>query len=221
MTLRQADSRRLDPNAGIAIGPILFIIAILAILAAAIAAGSGSFTAGTGTESNRTKSTALVEMGENLKIGMDNITMSTGISPTSVVIDPATTNTTSALFSPTGGGIAPPSTSMSATPGTDVWHYLEGPIAGLGTGAGDVVAVLNIASGVCSEVNNRTTGTSALPAAADLGNFYSDSAGVLGTVAGGSWPTSSPNLVGVATGCVNNSNTSSIGYFFYQVLAIQ
>ena len=51
MTMGQADFRRLSPNAGIAIGPILFIIAILAILAAAIAAGSGSFTAGTTSES--------------------------------------------------------------------------------------------------------------------------------------------------------------------------
>ena len=41
---------RWQREVGIAIGPILFIIAILAILAAAIAAGSGSFTAPTATE---------------------------------------------------------------------------------------------------------------------------------------------------------------------------
>jgi hypothetical protein len=217
----QADTGRLRPNAGIAIGPILFIIALLAILAAAIAAGSGSFTAGTGTESNRTKSSALVEIGENLKMGMDNITMSTGISPTSVIIDPAQTTASGDLFSPTGGGIAPPSISMSNVPGTDIWHYLAGPVAGLGTGAGDVVAVLAISSGVCAEVNNRTTGVAATPATADLGNFNSDSAGTLGTIAGASWPTTGPDLVGVASGCVQNSNTSSVGTFFYQVIAIQ
>ena len=221
MTMGQADIRRLSPDAGIAIGPILFIIAILAILAAAIAAGSGSFTAGTASESNRTKSSALVEIGDNLKIGMDNITMSNGVSPTSVIIDPAATTATIDLFSPTGGGIAPPSTSMANIPGTDIWHYLVGPIAGLGTGAGNVIAVLSVAPGVCAEVNNRTTGVALTPAAADLGNFYSDSPGVLGTVSGGSWPTASPNLVGISTGCVSNSNSSSTGTFFYQVLAIQ
>ena len=73
---------RLDPNAGIAIGPILFIIAILAILAAAIAAGSGSFTAGTTTESSKTQASALIQIGENLKIGTDRIVMEGGIKPT-------------------------------------------------------------------------------------------------------------------------------------------
>ena len=38
---------------GIALGPILFIIAVLAILAAAIAAGSGGFSANTKTESSK------------------------------------------------------------------------------------------------------------------------------------------------------------------------
>lgn len=244
MTMSQADSRRLSPNAGIAIGPILFIIAILAILAAAIAAGSGSFTAGTGTESNRTKSSALVEMGENLKIGMDNITMSSGIAPTSVIINPAQTGgdstATSELFSPTGGGVAPPSTSMAqvvsgSTP--DRWHYLTIPIPGLGTGAGDVVAVLSVApasvagtaNNLCAEINNRTTGNAVAPAAVDLGNFYSDATpgiisgngGVISSGSASGWPATNPNLNGVATGCVVNSDTSSPAAFFYQVLAIQ
>ena len=37
--------RTLNNQDGIALGPILFIIAILAIIAAAIAAGTGEFTA--------------------------------------------------------------------------------------------------------------------------------------------------------------------------------
>lgn len=221
----QTDSRRLGPDAGIAIGPILFIIAILAILAAAIAAGSGSFTAGTGSESNRTKSSALVEIGENLKVGMDRITMEGGLAPTSVVIDPASTSSSSALFSPTGGGISPPSTSMANVPGTDIWHYIGGPIPGIGAGgagtAGDIVAVLPVSSGVCAEVNNRTIGTSAVATGADVGNFLSDSPGVLGTATFANWPTASPNMKGVAIGCVHNTNTSSPGYFFYQVIAVQ
>jgi hypothetical protein len=43
--------RRLHSEAGIALGPILFIIAVLAIIAGAIAAGAGGFTANTNTES--------------------------------------------------------------------------------------------------------------------------------------------------------------------------
>jgi hypothetical protein len=116
---------------------------------------------------------------------------------------------------------------MANVPGTDKWHYLAGPIAGFGTGGTtpEVFAVLAVAADVCSEVNNRTTGTALKPAAADLGNFVSDSAGVLGaTVAANTvtnWPTASPNLVGVASGCVNNNNAASTGTYFYEILAIQ
>ena len=49
---------KLNTQDGIALGPILFIIAILAVIAAAIAAGAGSFNANTGTES--VKATARV-----------------------------------------------------------------------------------------------------------------------------------------------------------------
>ena len=52
--------RTLNNQHGIALGPILFIIAILAILAAAIAAGSGSFTANTNTESAKAMAEAIV-----------------------------------------------------------------------------------------------------------------------------------------------------------------
>src|SRR5580658_2534770 len=77
---------RFGHDAGIAIGPILFIIAILGILAAAIAAGSGSFTSGTTAESSKTKAAALIQIGENLKIGMDRLIMENEISVANVVI---------------------------------------------------------------------------------------------------------------------------------------
>ena len=229
MTLDQTRDGRLSSTAGIAIGPILFIIAILAILAAAIAAGSGSFTGGTATESNKTKSTALIQIGENLKIGMDRITMEGGLVPTAV--DTAVGNTTlsNQLFSPTGGGIAPPSVGMANNPLYDHWYFPQGIVKGFGTGGSnnDVVAVLPVSSGVCQEINNRSLGAATLPTTATLGDFTAN------TVAGGAnWPTT-PNLVGVATGCVlNTSVTLGTGcpactagptsqYFFYQVLAIQ
>src|ERR1700733_6177658 len=101
----EAPAGRLPPNAGSAIGPILFIIAILGILAAAIAAGSGSFTNGTASEGNSTKASALIQIGENLKVGMDRILMENGVDFISVVIGINNTSNTTDLFSPTGGGI--------------------------------------------------------------------------------------------------------------------
>lgn len=237
MTIQQMDSRRLGPNAGIAIGPILFIIAILAILAAAIAASSGSFTNNTTNESNRTKSSALVEIGDNLKVGMDRITMDGGVLPLSVVIDPTQTSGATALFGPTGGGIAPPSVSMANNPVYDKWYYPTGYVKNIGTGGGgsyDILAVLPVSAGVCAEINNRTQGQSLTPATAALGDFTSATAGA---VTGGTlW-----SYAGLGTGCVETSSVtlgascspatgaSTSGcaagptsqYFFYQVIAIQ
>jgi hypothetical protein len=216
---QSVDKQRLGPQAGIAIGPILFIIAILAILAAAIAAGSGSFTSGTTTESNRTKSSALVQIGENLKIGMDRITMEGGIDPAGVDINALNTSATNALFSPVGGGISAPSASMANNPATDQWYYVQGPINGLGTSASETFAVLRVSPGVCAEINNRVTGTAATPSPADLGDFTSLVTTSAETVT--NWPHASPNLTGINTGCVNNNSGNSTGTYFYQVLAIQ
>ncbi|MDE1901705.1 MAG: hypothetical protein KGI37_08690 [Alphaproteobacteria bacterium] len=227
----QKMNRRFDANAGIAIGPILFIIAILAILAAAIAAGSGSFTSGTSQESDKTKASALIQIGENLKVGMDRITMEGGMSPTGtagptvVDINAANTNLSNALFSPSGGGVTAPSVGMANDPQTDIWYYPITPVAGFGTSASEVLAVLRVSEGVCAEINNRSTGYDVAPTTgADLGDFTSKADAGTSAPTLTAWPTVASdgvNLVGVATGCVYNTDTASKGYYYYQVLAIQ
>jgi hypothetical protein len=62
-------------QSGIAIGPILFIIAVIAILAAAIAASDGSFTAGTSTESSTSSAQALIQYADQLKAAVQFVTM--------------------------------------------------------------------------------------------------------------------------------------------------
>ena len=208
---------RLDQSAGIAIGPILFIIAILAILAAAIAAGSGGFMASTSGESDKTKAGALIQIGANLKIGMDRIIMEGGMLPTGasgagvVNYSVTATNLTNDLFSPSGGGISPPSAAMANTPGTDVWYFVQGPIVGVGSGGSnnDVVAVLRVAQSICAGINNLAVGSTTIPAVADLGDFATNAA------TGTNWPLAS------ATGCVQNNDAGSTGYYYYQVLAVQ
>jgi hypothetical protein len=208
----QEVEKTLAADAGIAIGPILFIIAILAILAAAIAAGSGGFTASTATESARTKASALIQIGENLKVGMDRVTMENGISLSSVVINPANTSSTTDLFSPTGGGISVPSAALANNPSTDVWMYPQAPLPGLGTSAPEQLAVLSIDPGTCGEVNSKASGAPT-PPAADLGNFQ------MTTIPNSNaslWP-----FTGATVGCVQNDNPATPGYFFFQVLYIQ
>ena len=58
---------------GIAIGPILFIMAILAVLAAAIAAGSGSFSGDTSAISAKAQASAILEYANEVKFAVDRV----------------------------------------------------------------------------------------------------------------------------------------------------
>lgn len=206
--------KRFAADAGIAIGPILFIIAILAILAAAIAAGSGSFTAGTSQESSRTKASALIQIGENLKVGMDRMMMENGVSYGAYTVNSANTTNNNDLFSPTGGGITVPSDALANQAGTDHWLYPTGAVPGLGTNNAEQLALLKIDTGTCTEINSKANGI-ATPAAADMGDF---------SATGGDIPIGKMNnwtLSGKPVGCVNNSNGTTAGTYFYEVLYIQ
>lgn len=242
MIMMQVDGKQMSPNAGIAIGPILFIIAILAILAAAIAAGSGTFMGSTASESNKMKSTALVQIGENLRMGMDQITMVTGIVPDLVNFEYDDTPNNNGLFAPTGGGIAPPSPGMANDPANDQWYFLRGPAAaGFGTnGNNKIFAFLPVSQGTCQEVNNRSMGTVGIP---DATNVISNTNPP--TLVGTGWPdatatwnlinasgttvaaTNHPSLQGISTGCIHATDVMAAGtgpttnYFFYQLLSVQ
>jgi hypothetical protein len=209
-------------QSGIAIGPILFIIAILAILAAAIAAGSGSFTSSTAGSSNRTKAAGLIQVAESLKIGMDRLTIENGGTPSgssAFTINPSNTTGVYDLFSPTGGGIAPPPASLAATPNSDTWRYLTGQFPGMGTTAVDYIAVLNIVGDVCNEVNNRVgVATSIVPTNLTANAIFG----------GTTLPATGNNvanllnvpseLSGKSLGCFGDSAGR---YYFYEIIYIQ
>jgi type II secretory pathway pseudopilin PulG len=203
---------RLHTEAGIAIGPILFVVAILGILAAAIAAGSGSFTSSTTQESARTRAAAIIQIGQNLKLGFDRIT-GLGTAIGSVVLDPTSTANDNDIFSPTGGGINPPSVTMSNDPGNDIWYYVNAAMPNMGTGSTEKLAMIRVAADVCTQVNSRANALTT-PAAADVGNVPAS-----GTLAGmANWPAA---LNAKPTGCVNINTTNSVGTWFYQVLGVQ
>jgi hypothetical protein len=220
MVAPKSKNKPMSSRAGLAIGPILFIIAILAILAAAVASSSGHFTT-TGSESNKTKSATLVQIGENLKTGMERITIENAISSGSVDVNVSNTTLPNHLFSPIGGGIAPPPIGMAASPLHDRWYFPQGKPAGFGTGtANTVFAVLPVPRGVCAEVNNRSMGVAAVPPKVALGDFESNI-----VTTGASWPTASstwtegatgtatdgPTLAGVIMGCVwNDDETAAV-----------
>jgi hypothetical protein len=220
--MRRPGEERFGTEAGIAIGPILFIIAILGILAAAIAAGSGTFTSSTNSESSKTKAAALIQIGENLKIGMDRLMLENDITFSNVVIGLNNTVNTVDLFSPTGGGITIPATSMALDPVNDPWYYPTAMVPQLGTGVTsgleDRLAMIQVDNNTCDQINQKASAVNTNVANYDLGNFNApnnvntfDMGNLLGN---GDWPAA---LNGQLTGCIYNGST----YWFYQVLAIQ
>lgn len=209
-------ARRLPGDAGIAIGPILFIIAVLGILAAAIAAGSGSFTTSTTGESNRTKAAALIEIGQNLKIGFDRI-VGNGTDFPDVVIDPTATENEDELFSPTGGGITSPSRTMADDPAVDEWHYPLMAIPGIGTASGGVrVAIIKVSAGVCTELNAKAGALTATPAGFSIADLTADPSPLVDATS--VWPS---DLDGKPTGCFEvTGGGQAVGFYFYQVIGI-
>ncbi len=209
--------RRFRPDAGIAIGPILFIIAILGILAGAIAAGSGSFTASTNSEGSRAKASAVIEIGQALKFGFERL-INNGVDLSNIDTDPLSTSSTSALFSPVGGGISAPSVTMANDPTKDVWLYPFIAIPNIGTSSGSKLAMLRVNLSLCDEINAKAIALApgtATTESADLGDFTDP---LLNAAASSAWPTS---FHGKPTGCVKNTNSASSGHYFYQVLSVQ
>ena len=211
-------NRRFSSDAGIAIGPILFIIAVLGILAAAIAAGSGSFTTSTTGESNRAKAAAIIDIGQNLKIGHDRIIGSGVVEFADVNIDPTSVENVDDLFSPLGGGISPPSVTMAATPASDIWHYPLVAIPGICTAAGGCrLAIIAVTEPVCTEINSKANAL-ATPASFAIDDLFADT----GTtpVDTTNWPAA---FDGKPTGCieVDADATMAAGFYFYQVIGIQ
>jgi hypothetical protein len=97
--------RTLNSQHGIALGPILFIIAILAILAAAIAAGVGSFTANTSAESDKAMAEVIINSGHAYQDSL-NLMLHNGCDPTLIDWTPNGGLPTGATWSPadyTGG----------------------------------------------------------------------------------------------------------------------
>ncbi len=201
---------RLNHQAGIAIGPILFVVAILAILATAIAAGSSTFATNASQETNRTNAGSMIQIGQNLKLGVDRI-VALGTPLASVDINASNTSTNTAIFSPLGGGLVPPSTALAATPATDAWIYTWGAVTNLGSASLERLAVLKVNQGVCDQINVMGANTTTAVTGTDVGAFTN-------TVNFTAWPAT---LAGKMTGCVNSTNATNTGYYFYQVLGVQ
>ena len=70
---KATNSMRPINQRGIAIGPILAVVAILAVLASAIAAGSGSFNSDTSAVKAKAQASAILEYANEVKLGVDRV----------------------------------------------------------------------------------------------------------------------------------------------------
>ncbi len=204
------------PEAGIAIGPLLFIIAILGVLAIAIAASSGSFTGSTASDSARLKASSLIQIGGLLKVGFARMT-GAGVDFDNINIDPTATTNDNDLFAPSGGSVNVPSVTLANNPAVDSWHYPLAALPYIGTGQTDRLAMLRVEKGVCNEANIKTN---ALATDADDSSMTADVGDVTATTLSGAaqWPVP---LNTKESGCVHNSNGTTPGYYYFQVLGIR
>lgn len=195
-------------DAGIAIGPMLFVVAIIAILATAIAAGSSTFNTQSAQEANRGTAISMIQLGQNLKMGIDRL-VAAGTPIASIDISADNTTGAHALFSPAGGGMMPPSTALSNS-GSDPWLYPWAKVTSMGTDAPERLAMLKVSPGICHQVNVQAENGNLTEA--DLGIEIKDAT----TLA--VWPT---GLAGKMVGCISSTNPATAGSYFYHVLAVQ
>lgn len=217
---------RLTSSAGIAIGPILFVVAILAVLVGAIAAGSGGFGSSTADEAARVRGSTIVQQAVTIKGAFDRIVVN-GATPAQVVVAETgfTGSSTLALYGSFGGGITPQTPPRDAVPSGARWRFVpDADLPGIASsGANDYITVLEVNLQTCNALNELTFGRGAHTAPLSMGTSASATTNAVAsgdTVAdisnaftiSGSPPAA---LTSRTSACVVNGTS----YYYYQLLA--
>ena len=172
-------SMRNTHQRGIAIGPILFVVAILAVLASAIAAGSGSFNGDTSAVKAKAQATVILEYADEVKFAVDRL-IAKGCKDTEISFQPesgpnnyyydnpfAPSDKSCHVFDSNGGGITvkhPPEGTNKVDdlfipqyPLGFISYFIGGyaAIPNLGTSNNELVLYLPIKSiDLCKSINN-------------------------------------------------------------------
>jgi hypothetical protein len=137
---------RLHHQSGIALGPILFLLAIIAIIAAAISIGSSGFNVSTVNEGAKVNASTIIQTGAALQDAVRTVVVGNSCSPTQVnFANPVVSGYTNPnapsdgscdVFGPNGGNMSFPMAVASTLETADGAHWvIEGRIrlVGLGT----------------------------------------------------------------------------------------
>lgn len=155
----KAQPETMRQQAGIAIAPILFVIAILAVLVGAIAAGGGFDGSGAAQEGRRVNASTIIEQGANLKAGFERL--NGGALDVNEIVFSTTYSSamkTKALFASEGGSLGPQRSPANTVPvsGVNTWRFVQSAnLPGIGqSGANDLVAVIGVLSPeICKMMN--------------------------------------------------------------------
>ncbi len=158
--------RTLNNQDGIAIGEILFIIAVLAILAAAIASGAGSFNANTNNDSAKTKAGTIIQQADAVAMAVQKVYVENGCADTqisfanpvvSLYTNPNSPSDNSCnVFNQNGGAMlfpTPPQGSLNGTLANSANYIFAGFFVfyQIGTGAPELtIMASDVTSSVCS-----------------------------------------------------------------------
>lgn len=163
---RRISPRTFSSRHGIAIGPILFVIAVLAILAVAISATSGTFSTNNEREKAHAYASAIIDYSTLIYNALQRVKAlgcdDTQISFENGVVTGYTNASTPAdghckIFAPSGGGMSwalPPVDSQ--TTASD-YRYVTNYMVGYGTTADELTIIApNLTTTVCDEINSMT-----------------------------------------------------------------
>lgn len=221
---------------GIAIGPILYIVAILAVLVSAIAAGSGSFNGDTSAISAKAQASAILEYAHEVKFAVDRV-LAKGCTDTEIsfenpivsgYVNPnAPADKSCHVFDVNGGGIvfkkAQENWLDPAQNGDYRGFFTFGSgnyVWGLGTTNRElIVRLYNINNDICKQINEMSgingipnNGTMFAPAGFFSGTYY-DGGG--GSIKG------SGVIQGHLFGCVLSLTSGDNYNVFYFVLIVR
>jgi hypothetical protein len=212
---------------GIAIGPVLFVIAILAVLVGALSSGSAGFNSNSASEAEKTRGSTIIQQGVTLKMGAENILVH-GFNADEVVVSADYTDAVKlrALYSPAGGAILKQIPPSEATAPSAVWAITrDANMYGIGVAAdNDLVAYVKISNArQCAAINEVVFGrgsplVTTLPIITET-VVAADVTTQDGLVAAGNaFETDGVNeLTGRMQACVRDSEGTP-NYWYYQVM---
>jgi hypothetical protein len=236
-------SMRKTQQRGIAIAPILFIVAILAVLASAIAAGSGSFSGDTSAVKAKAQASAILEQANLLTVAVQRV-IGHGCTDTQISFENpmvsgytnpnAPSDKSCHVFDVNGGGISfLPIKASELEVGNDGFFEFQGANVVTGLGCNDVSAACDELAGflpidslkTCQEINKMVGMDGYLgedvyvPSEKFRGAYFSSPNTMVNQ--GGTWK------AGQMAGCLKKSSAYPshlplyAPYYFYKVLIVR